>query len=239
MRRVGAEPEFALTLAESVSQRESLYLEGLWTHCAVADDPDDPFSMQQLSTFNDVLNNLGEKGVQIQLCHAANSALALNFPIGRYDMVRCGIATYGIYPTHDWDGKVSIRPAMSLRSEVSFTKNISEGEGVSYGLAWRAPKDTKIATIPMGYADGLRRNFGNQGGMVLIQGKKLPIVGNITMDQFLVDCGTTDVSSGDEVVLIGTQLGEKITASEWANCLGTIPYEVICGIESRIPRRYI
>jgi alanine racemase len=91
----------------------------------------------------------------------------------------------------------------------------------------------------MGYADGLRRNFGNQGGMVLIQGKKLPIVGNITMDQFLVDCGTTDVSSGDEVVLIGTQLGEKITASEWANCLGTIPYEVICGIESRIPRRYI
>ena len=239
MRRVGAEPKFAVTLAQSVTQREHLNLEGIWTHCAVADDVNNSFSEHQLSIFNHVLEKLDQVDVPIKICHAANSALALNFPTGRYDMVRCGIATYGISPAQGWSENISLRPAMSLRSEVSFTKIIGEGEGVSYGLAWRAPKDTRIATVPMGYADGLRRNFGRQGGMVLIRGNKFPIVGNITMDQFLVDCGDTEVLPGDEVVLIGTQLGEEITAIEWAECLDTIPYEIICGIESRIPRRYI
>ena len=239
MRRVGAEPEFAVSLAQSVIQREDLILEGVWTHCAVADDIDNPFSNHQLSIFNHVIEDLNQNDVQIKICHAANSALALNFPNGLYDMVRCGIATYGISPVQGWSKNISLRPAMSLRSEVSFTKIINAGEGVSYGLAWSAPKDTRIATVPMGYADGLRRNFGRQGGMVLIRGKKFPIVGNITMDQFLVDCQDTEVSPGDEVVLIGTQLSQEITATEWAEYLDTIPYEIICGIESRIPRRYI
>ena len=239
MRRVGAEPEFAVSLAQSIAQREHLELEGVWTHCAVADDVDNPFSNRQLSIFNHVIEDLNQNEVQIKICHAANSALALNFSTGLYDMVRCGIATYGISPAHGWSQNIKLMPAMSLRSEVSFTKIISAGEGVSYGLAWSAPKDTRIATVPMGYADGLRRNFGRQGGKVLIRGRKLPIVGNITMDQFLVDCGDTEVLSGDEVVLIGSQLGQEITATEWAECLDTIPYEIICGIESRIPRRYI
>ena len=239
MRRVGAEPEFALTLAESIRDRESLHLGGIWTHCAVADDPKDPFSIKQLSTFDNVIENLAVNDIQVDLCHAANSALALNFPVGRYGMVRCGIATYGIHPNQEQGSSVSIRPAMSLRSEVSFVKNIKAGEGVSYGLAWRAAQDTQIATVPMGYADGLRRNLGNQGGMVIIRGQKFPIVGNITMDQFLVNCGDVEVFPGDEVVLIGAQADQVITASEWAKSLGTIPYEIICGIESRIPRRYI
>ena len=124
MRRVGAEPEFALTLAESIRDRESLHLGGIWTHCAVADDPKDPFSIKQLSTFDNVIENLAVNDIQVDLCHAANSALALNFPVGRYGMVRCGIATYGIHPNQEQDSSVSIRPAMSLRSEVSFVKNI-------------------------------------------------------------------------------------------------------------------
>tara|TARA_B100001094_G_scaffold274946_1_gene282227 strand:+ start:1180 stop:2286 length:1107 start_codon:yes stop_codon:yes gene_type:complete len=239
MRRVGAEPNFALTLAKSISDRSSLSLEGIWTHCAVADDPSNPFTESQLQTFNEVLEGCEKAGIPIKIRHAANSALTVNNHKGHYDMVRCGIATYGIPPTNVDLSDINLKPALSLRSEVSFAKNILGNEGVSYGLTWKSPKPTRIATVPMGYADGLRRNSGHLGGKVLIQGQKLPIVGNITMDQFLVDCGNLNIQSGDEVVLIGSQGDNEITAEDWANFLGTIPYEIICGIESRIPRRYV
>ncbi len=239
MRRVGVEPSFAVTLAQSIKERPSLSLEGMWTHCAVADEPNNPFSKLQLKIFNAVLTECEEAKIPIRIRHAANSALSINNPEGRYDMVRCGIATYGIPPYRKGLAPISLAPAMSLRSEVSFVKDIKKGEGVSYGLAWKSSCDTRVATVPMGYADGLRRNAGHLGGKVIIQGQKLPIVGNVTMDQFLVDCGTANVQSGDEVILIGSQGDKAITAEDWAEWLGTIPYEIICGVESRIPRRYL
>ncbi|MEG3585868.1 MAG: alanine racemase [Actinomycetota bacterium] len=239
MRRVGAEPSFAVTLAKSIKERPSLSLDGIWTHCAVADERNNPFSKHQLQIFNKVLTECEEAEIPIRIRHAANSALSINNPEGHYDMVRCGIATYGIPPYQKGFPSISLAPAMSLRSEVSFAKNIKKGEGVSYGLAWKSSCDTRIATVPMGYADGLRRNSGHLGAKVIIQGQKLPIIGNITMDQFLVDCGEINAQSGDEVVLIGSQGDSAITAEDWAGWLGTIPYEIICGVESRIPRRYV
>ena len=238
MRRVGVEPAFAVTVAKSINERPSLSLDGIWTHCAVADEPDNPFTDKQLSIFEKVLAEYEEARVSVTLRHAANSALSINKPEGRYDMVRCGLVTYGIPPHRDSNTTLDLRPAMKLLSEVSFVKDIGKGEGVSYGLSWKAPRDSRIATVPMGYADGLRRNAGHMGGKVIIQGQKFPIVGNITMDQFLVDCGEIDIQSGDEVTIIGSQGTEEVTAEDWAANLGTIPYEIICGVESRIPRRY-
>ncbi len=239
MRRVGVEPSFAVASAQSIIERPSLSLDGIWTHCAVADEQNNPFSNHQLQIFDKVLTEYEEAGISVRVRHAANSALSVNNPEGRYDMVRCGIAIYGIPPYRNEFPPIPLKPAMSLRSEVSFVKDIEKGQRVSYGLTWKASVDTRIATVPMGYADGLRRNSGHLGGQVIIQGEKLPIVGNITMDQFLVDCGESNVQPGDEVVLIGSQNGRKITAEDWAEYLGTIPYEIICGIESRIPRRYL
>ena len=238
MRRVGAEPELALTLAKAISEKSSLSLDGLWTHCAVADIPSDPFTTKQLESFDRVVEEIRVEGIGSNVQHAANSALAINSPEGRYNLVRCGLAIYGLSPLEKPNTALDLRPAMKVRSEVSYVKTIEAGESVSYGLSWTADQKTRIATVPMGYADGLRRDAGHRGGQVLIGGKRHPIVGNVTMDQFLVDCGEDHVTSGDEVVVLGSQGPEQISAAEWAELFETITYEIICGIESRIPRRY-
>ncbi len=238
MRRVGVEPDSALTLAKAIHGKSSLVLDGLWTHCAVADMTDNPFTAEQLNTFEKTAEDILAEGIHPNMRHAANSALAINNPEGRYDLVRCGLAIYGITPFGDGSLEIDLRPAMKVRSEVSYAKTIGAGESVSYGLSWTSERRTRIATVPMGYADGLRRDAGHCGGEVLIGGNRYPIVGNVTMDQFLVDCGENDVNPGDEVVVLGPQGAAQITASEWAANFQTITYEIICGVESRIPRRY-
>lgn len=239
MHRVGVAPDQALQLAEAVANKPSLDLAGVWTHCAVADDLADDFTANQLATYESVLADLAAAGHDPGLRHAANSAVLLGHPAGHYDLVRVGIATYGLEPSAALAGVAELRPAMDLASEVSFVKTVAAGERISYGLKHRFDRETVVATVPIGYADGVRRSYARLGGQVLIGGTRRDIVGTVTMDQIMIDCGQDQtVGAGDEVVLIGTQGGETITATEVADRLGTINYEVTCDIGRRVRRVY-
>lgn len=238
MNRIGVAPADALTLARAIVERPELSLEGVFTHCAVADEPDHPFTAEQLARYDAVVVELAAAGITPALRHAANSATAIAHPHGRYDLVRVGIAVYGIPPSSTMADAVDLRPAMSLRAEVSHVKRVGAGEGVSYGLRHVFVADTTVATVPIGYADGVSRRLGLVGGQVLIGGRRRPIVGVVTMDQLMVDCGDDEVAVGDEVVLIGRQGDEEIIADDIAARLDTIPYEIVCGIGPRVPRWY-
>jgi alanine racemase len=239
MHRVGARPDEAASLARLVHDTPSLHLEGLWTHLAVADDPDDPYTAEQLERFEDLRSRLAAAGVVPDVVHAANSAGAIAHPASRYDVVRCGIALYGEAPSAALAGHIELQPAMSLKARVSFVKRVPAGARISYGLRYTAPVETTIATVPLGYADGLARRSFDVGGEVLVDGRRCPLAGVVTMDQVMVDCGPdAHVELGDEVVVIGAQGGDAITAHEWAERLGTISYEVLCGIGPRVPRVY-
>jgi alanine racemase len=186
-----------------------------------------------------VLTALDDAGIDVPLRHAANSAGALAHPDSRFDMVRCGIAVYGIPPSAPLAGVVDLRPALRLVSAVSHLKVVPAGSAISYGRRYTVERPSHIATVPIGYADGVRRALSATGGEVLIGGRRRPIAGTVTMDQLMVDLGDDEsVSVGDEVVLIGRQGDEQITATDWADHLGTIGYEVVCGIGSRVPRRW-
>jgi alanine racemase len=238
MNRVGVAPAGALALAQEIVARPELHLEGVFTHCAVADETDNPFTDVQLDRFEAVLDQLAGAGINPDLRHAANSATAVLHRRGRYDMIRAGIAIYGIPPAPGLGADLDLRPALALRAEVSMVKRVPAGEGISYGLRHRTERETTIATVPIGYADGVPRRLGLTGGGVLIGGRRRPIVGVVTMDQLMVDCGDDPVSVGDDVVLIGRQGTEEITAEGWATQLDTIAYEVVCGIGPRVPRFY-
>lgn len=241
MHRVGAQPSELSSLARAVAEHPELEFFGLWTHCAVADEPENPFTTTQRERFEAARAVLGAEGIEIPLLHAANSAAALDRPDLRYDMVRSGIAVYGLAPSPALQGRFPFQPALSLRAEVAHVKVVAAGEAVSYGQRHRCESDTLIATVPIGYADGVPRRLSEVGAEVLIGGRRRPIVGTITMDQLLVDCGPpwqAETLAGDQVVLIGEQGDERVTADEWALLLGTISYEVVCGISPRVPRRY-
>ena len=242
MQRVGAHPHAAASVAASIAQRApALRLAGVYTHFAVADDdrPDAvEFTDGQLAKFGRVLEQLPP----VPLVHAANSAAALARSDAHLSMVRAGIAVYGVSPGAGIDHLCAdLRPAMELKARVSFVKQVRSGSRISYGLRHRFDRDTTVATIPIGYADGVPRRLHSVGGEVLIDGQRCPIVGAVTMDQLMVDCGDRDVRVGDDVTLIGAQTAPdgstiRIRAEDWAEALDTIGYEIICGISSRIPR---
>lgn len=240
MHRVGTSAAGALVVADAITRRPELMLEGLWTHLAVADEPEDPYTAEQLEAFAKVAGTLDERGMRPALLHTANSAGAIWHPGARLDMVRCGIALYGLAPALGLPGCDDFRPAMALKSRVSYVKPLAAGQRVSYGLNWQAGEDTVLATVPLGYADGVPRRLSASGGDALIGGRRCPMAGTITMDQLLVDCGPgAAVQPGDEVVLIGRQGDEEITAWEWAERCGSIGYEVVCGVSARVPRIYV
>ena len=240
MHRVGAAPDDAVKLALTVEERPELALQGVWTHFAVADDPADPFTDVQRARFEAVLEELAGHGLRPPIVHAANSAATSPTRPPRYDMVRCGLAVYGVAPSPALDGRADLRPALALKACVSRVAQVADGEGVSYGLRYRAQGPTTIATVPIGYADGVPWRLADTGGEVLLGGRRRRIAGAVTMDQVLVDCGDdTSVAPGDEVVLIGDAGGESIGAWEWAGLVGTIAYEVLCGIGPRVPRVYV
>jgi len=239
MNRVGAEPDDLVRLAEAAAGMDVVDVEAVWTHCAVADEPDNPFTDEQLDRFDDVVARLEASGLRPPLAHTANSAVAMDHPRGRRDLVRVGLALYGIAPSPALRGRVPLEPAMSLKSEVSFVKCVAAGAGVSYGLRHTFDRATVVATVPIGYADGVPRRLSLEGGEVLVGGRRCPIVGVVTMDQLMVDCGPdADVEVGDEVVLVGRQGDAVITAEEWAEAVDTIAYEIVCGIGPRVPRVY-
>jgi len=244
MHRVGCAVDEVLALAETIAARDELVLEGLCTHFAVADEPDNPYTFDQVRQFEEIIASFEARGLRPRLVHACNSAGLLSFPQACYDLVRVGIAIYGVPPAPVLAGRLPLRPVLTIKARVSHVKWLDAGEGVSYGLRYRLPRRACIATVPVGYADGVPRNLGLRGGEVLIGGRRHPIAGTVTMDQLLVDVGDAAVDVGDEVVLIGRQDGghgheEELTANEWAARLDTIGYEIVCGIGSRVPRVYL
>lgn len=241
MHRVGADPEDVVGLARAVVAERGLRLDGLWTHLAVADEPaQDAFTAVQLKRFEEARDSLAAAGISPGLLHAANSAGALAHPSARYDLVRCGISVYGYAPGAALAGAVDLRPVLSLKSRVSLVRTLPAGERLSYGRRYVVGEPgAVIATVPLGYADGVPRRLSAVGGEVLVGGRRRPLAGTVTMDQLMIDCGpgpAAGVAVGDEVVLLGRQGDEVITADEWAGRLDTISYEVLCGIGSRVPR---
>jgi alanine racemase len=239
MHRVGCALDQAVMFVESITQTPELELEGICTHFAVADEVDNPYTARQAEVFDGLLAQLESRGLRPRIAHAANSAAALVFPGARYDLVRVGIALYGVPPAPDLADRIALRPALALKAHVSFVKDLDAGERLSYGLRYAVSRRSRVATVPVGYADGVPRNLGAVGGEVLVGGRRCPIAGTITMDQLMVDVGEGAVEVGEEVVLLGRQGAEEITAGEWAQRLGTIAYEIVCQIGPRVPRRYL
>jgi alanine racemase len=239
MHRVGADPADVAALAGRVASLPVLRFEGLWTHLAVADEPDDPFTGEQLARFEKVRAELAGRGLVPEMVHAANSAGTILHPAARLDLVRCGISLYGYPPAAGVAGTVELTPALSLKAEVTMVRRLAAGERPSYGRRRPLPADSVVVTVPLGYADGVVRALGHAGGEVLVVGRRRPLAGTVTMDQLMVDCGPDAVVEvGDEVVLLGRQGAEAITADDWARLLGTISYEVLCGVGPRVDRRY-
>jgi alanine racemase len=238
MHRVGCARADAGPLARRIAEHPGLELEGVFTHLAVADEPDNPYTDEQLARFTAVLDALEAEGLRPSIVHAANSAAALVRADARLDMVRVGITVYGIPPAGALAPVDGLVPALRLTSEVTYVKRVPAGARLSYGLRYAPEVETTIVTVPIGYADGVPRRLGHVGGEVLIGGRRCPIAGTITMDQLLVDVGDAPVAVGDEVVLLGRQGDEEITAAEWADRLDTIAYEIVCGIGPRVPREY-
>jgi alanine racemase len=239
MHRVGAAPSDAPGLAQAIDRHPHLVLGSVWTHLASADDPRSAYTDEQLDRFDDAVAAIEKAGVDVACRHAANSAGAIAHPRARRDRVRAGIAIYGIAPSPALQGAADLRPALRLTSEVSHVKRLGAGQSVSYGQRYFTDRETTIATVPIGYADGVRRALGATGGEVLVGGRRCPIAGTVTMDQITVDCGDSDVERDAEVVLIGRQGDEEITVEEWADRLGTIGYEITTGFTARVPRRHV
>ncbi len=241
MHRVGVAPSEALALAQFIGSSESLQLDGIWTHFAVADTPSHPANAAQLQLFTSTLDALASHGIAPPYIHAANSAAALTRPDSRFSMARIGIAMYGLVPGPDVrDACAGLIPVMSLRARVSALRWIEAGEAVSYGLRRPVLEKSLIATIPLGYADGVPRRLWESRTPVLINGIPREICGTVSMDQLMVDCGTdSSVTIGDEVVLFGTQGEHTITPDDWAARCATIGYEIVCGISARMQRRYV
>jgi len=238
MGRTGVAVTEAPALARIIEREcPHLHLEGLYTHLPVSDHPDATYTRDQISRFRFAVDQVVDAlGRRPELVHCANSAAALAHPDSWLDLVRTGILAYGLYPDPAMPRTLPLQPGLSLLTRVAFLKKVEAGTTIGYGRTWAAPADTWIATLCCGYADGFNRLFSNRG-RVLLGGASYPVVGRICMDQTMVDLGPeTAVKVGDEAVLIGRSGNLEITAEDWAQALGTIPYEVLCQINARVPR---
>lgn len=235
MGRLGVrDPGEAAALAQAIADADHLSFAGVFTHFACADDPSaDAYTRMQLGRFLDMLQVIRRSPGSSPLRHAANSAATLRFPQAHFDMVRVGIALYGAPPA---DPPALLRPAMRWVTRTSMVKNLPEGESVSYGAAFTARRPTRLMVLPVGYADGYRRSLGGRA-QVLVRGRRAPIVGRICMDQCMADVtDVPDCMAGDEVVLLGAQETEVISADELAGWMGTIAYEALLAPSARVPR---
>ncbi|MFA5090771.1 MAG: alanine racemase [Candidatus Omnitrophota bacterium] len=234
MGRIGVLQEDADKLIEGIHRMKFINIEGLFTHFAFA-DMNKKFTLYQIGLFNRLIAKLKKKGIHIRLIHAANSMGILGYKESHFNMVRPGLILYGLYPRPGLG--VKLRPALSLKSRVVYLKRTPKGCGISYGHIYITKKETTVVTIPIGYGDGYPRNLSNKAP-VLIRGRSFNISGRICMDQIMVDVGNMPVKLGDEVVLIGTQKKRSVSVERLAFLSGTIPYEIVCGLGSRVPRIY-
>jgi alanine racemase len=235
MHRVGLDiNESSVEEIKKISTLENIFIEGIYTHFATADEIDKSYTRKQVENYQYIVNRLEEEGVNIPIKHVSNSAATVDLGEYNFDMVRPGLIMYGLYPSEDQKSKIDLKPVMSLHSKIFHIKTLKKEEGIGYGLTYTAKTDLKTAVIPLGYADGYFRGLSNKGE-VLIGGKKAKIIGNICMDKFMIDITDLDVKTGDEVILFG----EENPIDELAKILGTINYELVCAMsKKRVPRIY-
>ena len=237
MRRLGLYPRHLIEFLDMLEPAPEAELVGVMTHFATADEEDGDFFNYQLHAFEECVQTVLTTGVT-PVFHAANSAATLRSPGSHFDMVRCGIAIYGLSPFQGDAAADGLRPALTLTSYIADVKELAEGDSVGYGRTWMAPRRTSVGIIPIGYGDGFSRRLSNRG-QVLVGGVSRPVVGRVSMDQITVDLGPDpSIRAGEEAVLIGSQGDETITAEEMAGLLETINYEVTCNLSSRVERRY-
>ncbi len=237
MGRLGIIAEESINVIKEISELEGLRLEGIMTHFADADLSDKEYARFQLKRFNDAIDGLKKFGINIPLVHAANSAAILTFEQSYFDMVRPGIMLYG-YPPSDHIDNAGLIPALTLKTKILALKRVPAGTPISYGRTFVTKRDSVISMLPIGYADGYSRMLSNKGE-VLVRGKRVPVVGRVCMDMTMADVtDIPDADEADEVVLIGKQGREYITAEDLAKKVGTIPYEILCSISSRVQRVY-
>lgn len=242
MTRVGFSPGYsAIKNVIEISKLPGIIIEGLFTHFASADEEDKRYTNMQFERFMTICAELNRIGLYIPIKHAANSAAIIEYPEMHLDMVRPGIISYGLYPSNEVDKtKIDLKPAMTLKANVVLVKEVEKDTCISYGRIFTTKNDSRIVTIPIGYADGFTRILSNNA-QVLINGEFFPVVGRICMDQCMVDVSNnkTEVRVGDEVVIFGRQADKEIRIEDIAAAIGTINYEIICLIGKRVPRVYI
>jgi alanine racemase len=238
MGRIGIRPENADALFAAAVESPHCELSGVFSHFASSHAVDGSFTRRQLDAFLNALEFFPLHGVPMPTRHIANSGAILQHPDTILDMVRPGIMLYGVYPGPEVRKSIAIRPTLSFKTRVVYFKAVPRGYAIGYDQTWTAPSDTRIVTLPVGYGDGYPRSLSNNGD-VLIHGRRHRIVGMISMDQCMIEIGHASAFNGDEVVLIGRQGDELITIEEIAQRAGTIPYEILTNINTRVPRRYI
>ncbi|MDP4146383.1 MAG: alanine racemase [Bacillota bacterium] len=241
MGRIGFLPdEKSVEDVYKISKLSNISIEGIFSHFSSADEENKDYTYMQFKRFNDFYDKLKEKNIQIKLRHVANSAAIIDLPEMHYEAVRPGIILYGYYPSEEvFKEKIDLRPVMTLKTKIVYIKRLKAGEYISYGRKYKTDRDSVIATLPVGYADGYTRALFNKA-KVIINGKLAPVVGRICMDQCMVDITDLEnVSLDDEVILMGEDKGIKFTADQVAELIDTINYEVVCMISKRVPRVYI
>ena len=235
MGRLGVLYREAIILIKKIKKLDNLTIEGLFTHFPCADS-DSEFTSYQIEIFKQLISDLKKCGITVPICHAANSMGLIGYPESHFNLVRPGLMLFGIYPKRGLN--IKLRPAFSLKTKAVFLKDMPSGQGISYGRNYITRKQTTVAVLSIGYGDGYPRNLSNRAD-VLIKGRRFVISGAICMDYIMVDIGNLPAKTGEEIVLIGSQAKIRISAEELAQLSGTIAYEIVCGIGSRVPRVYL
>lgn len=239
MGRFGLPPDYAIPSIADIAALDGIELVGLMTHFPSGDMVDDAFTRDQISLFTTIVEGVRAKGLAPGVVHAANSPATIHYPEAHFDMVRVGLLAYGIRPTPGFAPDLDLRPVLAFESEIAHLQRHPAGKPLSYGRTYVLPEETVIATLPVGYGDGVPWSASNNGMEVLVRKQRVPIVGQICMDELLIDVGDVeDVKVGDRVTLIGAQGRRRITVEEWAAAAGAIPYEIPCRISARVPRDF-
>ncbi|MDZ7362185.1 MAG: alanine racemase [candidate division KSB1 bacterium] len=239
MGRVGLAPNEAVEAIRAMAKLPNLGLVGLYTHFASSDSHDKSYANQQLEQFQSVVQQVANDDLRFQYLHAANSGAILDLPQSYFNLVRPGVMMYGYYPSNETSESIPLEPAMSLRTRIIFVRRAPAGTFISYGQTFQTRQATTIATLPIGYADGISRRLSNNLE-ILVRGRRCPLIGRVCMDQIMIDLGDMqDVQAGEEVVLLGKQGDDEISIYEWCRRLETIPYEVTCGVSRRVARVYV
>jgi len=235
MNRLGVDYKDAVQFIDTINSNINFIIDGVLTHFATSDEAGSEYAKLQIKRFNDVIKSLKQRKINFGLVHAANSGAIIDFPESYYDMVRPGISLYGYYPSLQTSESIKLYPVMSLVSKVATVKEISKEESISYSRRYYTKNNTKIISVPIGYADGFPRSLTNKA-QAIIKGKIYNQVGTVTMDRIMFDVGNDNINVNDEVILIGKNSKNKIDAWDWSKKINTIPYEVTCGISKRVPR---